>query len=74
MGNWIRFILNASSVSDGMIGILGISTDSPLYLPDDILASMRLGYIAVIMHLVPLTTLGASRDLNTIIWGPNFKT
>ena len=45
----------------------------PAYLPCDILASMVFAESLVITHLVPLVTLGGSKDRTIIIGAKSFK-
>ena len=45
----------------------------PAYLPWDILASIVFAESFVITHLVPLVTLGGSKDCKMIIGAPSFN-
>ena len=48
----------------------GIIMSLPAYLPWEILASMVFAESLVITHLVPLVTLGGSKDRKMIIGAP----
>ena len=71
IGNCKR--LNGIRASDGIRGILGIQTDSFLYWPMAMVASMTLRLSRVIMSFVQLQSLGGSRLRKRIIGAPSLR-
>ena len=59
--------------SEGIKEIQGIVISFLIYLPLEILALITLRERLVIMHLVPLVTLGGSKDRSIITGAPTFN-
>ena len=70
-GNWS--LLNWNGMSDGIIGIRGMNTFSPVPLPVIIVASIQLIINFFTTNLVPLHNLGGNKFLNSIIGVPIFN-
>ena len=60
-------------MSDGIIGIRGMNTFSPVPLPVIIVASIQLIINFFTTNLVPLHNLGGNKFLNSIIGVPIFN-
>ena len=73
MGYCRRLKSKGSITSVGMSWIRGNSTTSPLYGPQEILASMTLLWSLLTTHLVLLVVLGRSSDRRTMVGVPTFN-